>query len=149
MNAGEVARAVGWSGWIGCLTGAGAAVLLAGSMALADGEWGTFVVLAAFMAFYGAPIGIGVGWVIGLPVAVAVGALRRRTSQWRGLGASVAGMVALVPAVVVSDATALGVLLAPAAAAGAWWGLGRVFDPPPVPEWLRTPSAHPHGGPAD
>ena len=124
-------RAIGWTAWIGCLTGTAAAVLLAG-VTLADGEWDAFGVLAVLAALYGAPIGVVVGWVVGLPVVAAAGVLRRHTSRWRGVAATVAGLGALVPAIALLGTAVPGLLLAPAAGAGAWWGLGRVFRDDPA-----------------
>lgn len=124
-------RAVGWTAWIGCLAGVAAAVVLAAGVALAEGEWGALGMLAVVMALYGAPIGVVVGWVVGLPVVAAAGMLRRRTSRWRGFAVAVAGLGALVLAVAFFGAAPLGFLLAPVSAAGAWWGLGRVFTDDP------------------
>jgi hypothetical protein len=125
-------RAVGWTAWIGCLAGTSAAVLLAGVGTLPDGEWDAFGVLAVIMTLFGAPIGVVVGWVVGLPVVAAASVLRRHTSRWRGVAATLAGLGALVPAVAFLGAAPPGWLLAPASAAGAWWGLVRVFGDDPV-----------------
>jgi hypothetical protein len=125
-------RAVGWTAVIGCLAGTAAAVLLAGGMTLADGQWEAFGLLAVLMALYGAPIGVVVGWVVGLPVVAAAGVLRRRTSRWRGVATAVAGLGALVPTIVLLGAAPPFVLLAPASAVAAWWGLGRVFRDDPA-----------------
>ena len=121
------ARAVGWTAWIGCLAGTSTAVLLAADVALADGEWGALGPMAVAMALYGAPIGVVVGWVVGLPVVAAAGLLRRHTSRWRGVAATLAGLGGLVPTLAFLGTSPFGLLLAPVSAVGAWWGLGRVF----------------------
>jgi hypothetical protein len=125
-------RAVGWTAWIGCLAGTASAVLLACGGTLPDGEWDAFGLLAVIMTLYGAPIGVVVGWVVGLPVVAAASVLRRHTSRWRGVSATLGGLGVLVPAVALLGTAPAGLLLAPASAAGAWWGLGRVFRDAPT-----------------
>jgi hypothetical protein len=127
-------RAIGLTLGVGMLAGAVTGAVVALLMTAGGGAYGSAVELVAVATMYGAGVGGLAGWVVGLPVVLAVALVRPYVVCWRGLGAVVAGGY-----VVVASGALVGwqsAVLVPSLAVGllagccACWGLGRVFGPP-------------------
>jgi hypothetical protein len=129
MDREEGARLFAWTAGPGLLTGAVLAVVVSVG-ASSDEPAGMPVILYVWTAVVGAVAGSLAGFVIGTPVAMFVGVLRRRTAHWRLLGAVLAGAFGIVAALAGFGGGQLVATIGVAAAVNAWWGLGRIFALP-------------------
>jgi hypothetical protein len=133
MTAREGARASACAAGSGVLWGWAAAA----AMLVFDVGVDEVVAVLAVALVYGGAIGVVVGLLVGLPIAIVAGQLRRRFREWRAVSTGLAVLVVAVPtglvlllggAVPGSGWLAIG-LFCTAVAVSTWRALAWVFEP--------------------